>query len=123
MSIHLQEHEWVSVADKVMVSLFYSFFCPNVVTFELDGAEHNVDGPHKQIQSQERLPLHLNVRFISILASNIFPLTLQRFFINLFVDIPHTPTTLDSGQMQCWLYVVQVNPANGIHVPSYSNSK
>ena len=88
MSIHLQEHEWVSVADKVMVSLFYSYFCPNVVTFELDGAEHNVDGPHKQIQSQERLPLHLNVRFISILASNIFPLTLQRFFINLFVDIP-----------------------------------
>ena len=44
----------------------------NVVTFELDEAEDNVDGPQKQIQPQEMLALHLNAPFISIPAHQHF---------------------------------------------------
>ena len=59
-------------------ALLYSHLCSKVVTFELDDAEDNVDGPQKQIQSQEMLPLHLNAPFISIPALHHFSLWISR---------------------------------------------
>ena len=66
------------VLDKVTPFNLYSNLCLKVVTFELHGAEHNVDGPQKQIQSQEMLPLHLNAPFISIPARHHFSLCISR---------------------------------------------